>query len=218
MNRELRARERSSGEADRTSSRRHPKSQQRWEQILLTATRLFSERGFAATSMQDISDHVGVKKGSLYYYVESKEQLLFEILRDLHHGGLALVAGVNFLSSDPLGELRAFLVQVGIYAGKHADRLGIYGRDFRFLDQAQQSRIIEERFMYRDSVTKLLERAIELGTIDASLHVESAAQAILRATATVSEWYQPKGPLPIEQIAVQTAKLLIAGLEHYGRQ
>jgi len=204
--------------AVKTSRKHHPKSRERWNRILEAATGLFHERGFAATSMQDISDHVGLKKGSLYYYVESKEQLLFEILRDLHHGGVALVANVNFESNDPLGELRAFLVGICIYAGKHADRLGIFQRDFDFLEPDQQRKIIVERFMYRDSAVKLIDRAVAKGQISPDLHVESAAQVVLRGSATVSEWYRPGGPLAIEQIAVQTAKLMIAGLTNYDRK
>jgi len=41
---------------------------------------------------------------------------------------------------------------------------------------------------------------------------------VLRGSATVSEWYRPGGPLAIEQIAVQTAKLMIAGLTNYDRK
>lgn len=210
------SKQRASGTAPAKTSRKyHPKSRDRWNRILEVATELFLERGFAGTSMQDISDKVELKKGSLYYYVESKEQLLFEILRDLHHGGVALVANVNFESNDPLGELRAFLVQICIYAGKHADRLGIFQRDFDFLDAEQQREIIVERFMYRDSAVKLLDRAVALGQVAPALHVKSAAQVVLRGAATVSEWFRPGGELAIEQVAVQTAKLMIAGLTNY---
>lgn len=201
--------------AARMSRRNHRKSRERWNSILEAATALFHERGFAGTSMQDISERVGVKKGSLYYYFQSKEQLLFEILRDLHHGGGALADAVSFESADPLGELRGFLAQICIYAGKHADRLRIFERDFDFLDAGQQRRIIAERFMYRRTATALIERAVVMGQVSAGLHVKSAAQAVLRAAATVSEWYRPDGALTIEQIATQTARLMVAGLANY---
>ena len=93
------------------------KSRLRWEAILQAAIELFNRKGFHSASMQDIADLVGIKKGSLYYYVDTKEELLFQILRDLHQGGEALVAAANFRSIDPLGELRSLLLQMGIYAG-----------------------------------------------------------------------------------------------------
>ncbi|WP_423141150.1 TetR/AcrR family transcriptional regulator [Parablastomonas sp. CN1-191] len=203
--------------AQPTPRKRHAKSQRRWELIIEASTALFKERGFAATSMQDISDRVGLQKGSLYYYVDSKEMLLFEILRDLHRGGEALVDHINFETGDPLGELRSYFVQISIYSGRHADRLGIFTRDFQFLDQAQQSEIIRERFMYRHATERLIALAKERGQVSDLLDVHTAAQTVLRAVTAVFEWYRPDGPLSIEEIAVQNAAILVQGLAAFGR-
>lgn len=197
--------------------RQHPKSQRRWNLIVEASTALFKERGFAATSMQDISDRVGLQKGSLYYYVESKEMLLFEILRDLHKGGEALVGHINFNTSDALGELRSYLVQICLYTGRHADRLVIFSRDFHFLNSVQQNEIISERVMYRRAVEGLIELAIKQGAFSANLDAPSAAQMVLRAIIATFEWYRPDGDRTIEQIAVQSAAILVQGLAGYGR-
>lgn len=197
--------------------RRHAKSRNRWERIVAAAIELFKERGFAATSMQDISERVGIQKGSLYYYVPSKETLLFEILRDLHHGGEALVAAINFGTGDPLGELRSFMVQICIYSGKHADRLDIFTRDLHFLPDAQQRQIISERYVYRTATERLINLAIEAGQVSSSVKVAVAAQAMMRAITGTYEWYRPDGPLSIEQIAVQTAAIQVLGLAAYGK-
>lgn len=195
--------------------RRHSKSQLRWELIVKSAIALFNERGFAATSMQDISDHVGLQKGSLYYYVKSKEMLLFEILRDLHHGGEALVAAVNFDTSDPVSELRAFLVQICMYAGRHSDRLGIFARDFHFLEEKQQREIISERYVYRSATERLIQSAIDRKQVSSAIHAASAAQSIIQAAAGIYEWFRTGGSLTIEQVAVQTAQLQVLGLTAY---
>lgn len=197
--------------------KRHPKSQRRWDLIVEASTALFKERGFAATSMQDISDRVGLQKGSLYYYVDSKEKLLFEILRDLHKGGEALVDNINFRTSDAIGELRSYLVQICMYSGRHADRLGIFARDFHFLAKSQQTEIIRERIMYRRAVDGLIQLAIDQGRLSTSLDVPTAAQMVLRAIVATHEWYRPNGGLPIEQIAVQSAAILVQGLAAYGQ-
>lgn len=198
--------------------RKRRKSQERWLDILAVTTELFCKRGFYATSMQDISDKVGIRKASLYYYVDSKERLLFEILKDLHHGGTALVDSVNFESSDVIGQLHAFLVQIGIYTGKHADRLSIYARDFDYLDGEQQKIILAERRIYWDTVSRLITIGQERGQISKTLDVPTTAQTILNGVVSISVWYKEKGALPIEQIAVQTAGLLTQGLAHYGKR
>jgi AcrR family transcriptional regulator len=62
-----------------------PKGPQR-ERVLEAAARVYYEKGFATATMQDIADRVGILKGSLYYYVESKDALLVEIVERAHDG------------------------------------------------------------------------------------------------------------------------------------
>src|SRR4030095_17061442 len=54
----------------------------RQDVILDAASRLFSARGYHATSVQDIADAVGILKGSLYHHFESKEAILYRIVKE----------------------------------------------------------------------------------------------------------------------------------------
>lgn len=197
--------------------RKRTKAQMRWQVILRVATELFNKHGFFATSMQDISDEVGIKKASLYYYVTSKEQLLFEILKDLHHGGVALAEGVNFGTSDPLGELRSFLVQLCIYTGKHADRLAIYARDFDYLSSEQQAAILTERRIYYDTCIRLITMAVAQGQVSGAIDPPTIGQVVMRGVVSIAQWYRAEGALAIEQIAVQSAGVMVQGLATYDR-
>lgn len=187
-------------------------SQERWRQILEVATRLFKQNGFAATSMQDVSDEVGLLKGSLYYYVRSKEELLFEVLRDLHEGGVEIIDNVKFGSDDPLGELREYLRRLTIYAGDHRARLGIYVRDFRFIPPENQKKIIAERDMYEVAAIRLIDEAKAKKLVDPSINSKVAALSILGSTAVTHEWYRPDGPVSLDTIGDQVAATIINGL------
>lgn len=187
-------------------------SQERWRQILEVATRLFKQQGFAGTSMQIVSDEVGLLKGSLYYYVSSKEELLFEVLRDLHIGGVKIVEDIKFDSGDPIQELKIYLRCLTIYAGMNRARLTIFLRDFHFIALEQQKKIIAERDMYEMAAFRLIEEAKALGQIDASISSKVAAFSILGATSVTHEWYRPDGPLALETIGDQVAATIISGL------
>ena len=50
------------------------------DQLLEAATHLFKEKGYHNTSMQDLADAVGMQKGSLYYYIEGKDELLRRLM------------------------------------------------------------------------------------------------------------------------------------------
>ena len=85
----------------------------RWPDIVEAAAHAFRERGFAATSLEDIATEVGIWKGSLYHYIDSKEDLLFAVVR----GPFMDVK----LASDELRFLRSGSGYLGAYikdAGK----------------------------------------------------------------------------------------------------
>ena len=57
--------------------------------IVAAATRLFHEKGYESTSIQDVAEAVGILKGSLYYYIQTKEDLLYALALDGHTKGVA---------------------------------------------------------------------------------------------------------------------------------
>lgn len=200
---------------ERKSRRAKPEPQnmradaaERWEQITRVATDLFRRKGFSSTSMQDISDAVGLLKGSLYYYIDSKEDLLFEILRDLHKDGERIIAQVEFDSGDPLTQLRTYLKRCAVFGAVHADRLAIFLRDFHYVPEARQGEIISERKMYQKTVSSLVTEAKELGLTPAHLDISLASTLISGAVAGVHEWLHADGPRPLEQAAEDIADVL----------
>jgi AcrR family transcriptional regulator len=70
------------------------------KRIIEQALEMFSERGFYQTRMTDIADSLGVSKGAIYQYFESKEQLFVEAIR--HHGERRASVVRDFLKSDSL--------------------------------------------------------------------------------------------------------------------
>ena len=63
----------------------------RWNEILDAAAVVFSEKGYRAARIEDIAAGVGILKGSLYYYIESKEDLLYALTVGGHTKGLATI-------------------------------------------------------------------------------------------------------------------------------
>ena len=90
---------------DPTPTKSAPPRRRR-EEVLETAARVFREKGYESTSIQDIADAVGILKGSLYYYMDSKEDLLYEILKGVHEEALENIKRVGELDGDALQKLR----------------------------------------------------------------------------------------------------------------
>jgi AcrR family transcriptional regulator len=53
----------------------------RWDELVAVAAEVFGEKGYRATTLSEIADRLGILKGSLYHYIETKEDLLFEVLK-----------------------------------------------------------------------------------------------------------------------------------------
>src|SRR5437660_10309404 len=60
--------------------------QRRREELIAVACRVFAAKGFDGASLQDIADEFGVLKGSLFHYIQSKDELLYEIIRGVYAG------------------------------------------------------------------------------------------------------------------------------------
>lgn len=189
----------------------------RRKQILDVATQLFYERGFSETSMQDIGEAVGLLKGSLYYHISAKEEMLFEVLRDLHSTSLELVRRIEHGTPEPLEQLRAYLIGLTTYAAHNAVRLAIFIRDFRFLPPEQQRQIIAERDVYTQAARRLIEEACALKQVSGDLCPKTAAMTAVSATSGVHEWYRPEGERPIQAIAEEIAGLVISGIRNFSK-
>ena len=83
------------------------RGQERRDKLLAFATARFAENGFHATSVSDIVDGVGVGKGVFYWYFESKDELLIEILRESLRDLRATQAAAIADAADPLQRLEA---------------------------------------------------------------------------------------------------------------
>jgi TetR/AcrR family transcriptional regulator, cholesterol catabolism regulator len=198
------------GAALKTRSGVH--ARERWQRILVAATRLFREKGFSATSMQDVSDEVGLLKGSLYYYIRSKEDLLYAVLKDLHLGGEEIIRRIQFRSGAPLAQLETYLRDLGLHAGRNQDRLAVFLRDFRFVRAHEQREIIRERNMYVTAAEKLIIEARDRGEAERSTDARIAAILLTTAVSSIHEWYREGGALPLDAVAEQAAALLIGGI------
>ncbi len=78
--------------------------------ILSQAAKLFNSKGSRATTLQDIANTLGLTKTSLYYYVKTKEELIFQCYKSTIAHYLAMLDDIEAASSDPLQRLRGFYV------------------------------------------------------------------------------------------------------------
>src|SRR5579872_3800829 len=84
----------------------------RWQEVLDAAAALFEEKGYQATTLQDVASRVQLLAPSLYYYIKTKEDLLFSVMKRAHQLGLALLdEPPDVAGADAEARLAAFIRQ-----------------------------------------------------------------------------------------------------------
>jgi len=183
--------------------------------ILEAATQLFSEKGYAGTTMRDIAKAVGVLPGSLYTHIDGKESLLLEIVE----------AGIDrFLAAEDLmnGEatvadrVRAAIKAHVSVVAENPERTLVVFHQWRFLSGPNRGRIVEKRRRYEMIFTQLMDEGVADGTFNAQLDPRIAVLGMLGALNWTAEWYSPEGPIPSETIGERLADTVLGGLLRTG--
>lgn len=175
------------------------------------ATRLFRQRGFHATSMQDLGDALGMNRGSLYHYISAKDELLWTILTralDILEERVLPILESDAPSVDRLtGAIREHLR----VAADHADELSLIQIEWRALDRERQAEMIRRRDAYEARWRATLEAGIADGSLR-SFDVRLAGIGILSACNWFTQWYRPNGTASVDEIADAFAELFLGGL------
>lgn len=187
-------------------------SPRRRGEVIDAAARVFHEKGYAAASIQDVADELGMLKGSVYHYIDSKQDLLFAIIEDVHRRTMDELERWVSIEGGALVRLRAFLHGQVLSYCRNVERVGVFLQDMRSLSEDQRVRILDERDRYDRVVRDLIRSGQEEGVIDPEVDPKLAAMAIFGMLNWVATWWRPDGPSTPEEVADEFTDLALAGL------
>ncbi len=182
-------------------------------QLIDVAARLFSERGYHGTSMQDLGQALGIQRGSLNAHIGSKEDLLFDVVDDgadrfLARGAEALTAG-----GGARDRLRALLVGHVETATQHLAASTVFLNEWRYLSPEPREVIQAKRDRYEAIARTIVEEGVATGEFRSDVDVRFAAMLVLSAGNWTYTWYRPGGDLTPTEIGERFAELVTKGLE-----
>ena len=182
-------------------------------QITARAARIFQQHGFAATSMQQIADAVGLSKASLYYYVESKDDLLFVVLEEVNLAGEAIVTQVTSMSGSPLEQLAAYLRAWVHFNVTHTAEVTVFTRDFDQLDLPRRRILKTGRDRRFEFVTDLVRTAQAEGDVAPEIDADSVGHVTLGMVGYMHTWYRPRHGAGAAELGDLMASMVIGGLQ-----
>ena len=114
---------------------------ERRREIIDAAAAIFTEKGYAATSIQDVADAVDILKGSLYYYIDSKDDLLYEVIQEVHEGGLENLERAKLYEGTALEKIRGFVWNHITYNAENLTKIAVFFHDFMNLSEERRDHI-----------------------------------------------------------------------------
>jgi AcrR family transcriptional regulator len=183
----------------------------RREQLLSTAERFFASRGFHATSIRDIAEAVKIKGGSLYAHIESKDDLLWEIVNDAANRFFSAVDPIVHGNLLTLEKLRRVIVAHVRVITDNLDAAAVYTNEWRNLSEQRKAEFSARRNAYEQIIRGLVRDCIHQGTFG-DVDEKFAALLILSSINWIYQWYRPDGAMSPEEIARKLTDMLFNGL------
>ncbi|HEY2936181.1 MAG TPA: TetR/AcrR family transcriptional regulator [Gaiellaceae bacterium] len=184
----------------------------RRSELTREAARLFAEKGYHGTSIGDLAEALGVQKGSLYHHIESKQDLLYETMRE---GATAFHAALDAIPEDaaPAEKIRLALRGHLRVVAEQLDVATVFVREWRYLEGERRDEIVRERRRYEERFRALFREGRELGELRTDLDDGTAALLALSAANWAYTWLRPG--YDTDELADRFYTLLIDGMRGY---
>jgi TetR/AcrR family transcriptional regulator, cholesterol catabolism regulator len=197
--------------ARRAGGERKPR-EERWAELLEVATQVFYEKGYDGASLQDIADRLGMLKGSLYYYIQSKEELLFDVISTVHREGLAVITARAGIEGDPLRRLENVIVGHVEHTCRNLVPTAVFLHELSALPAQRRQEVLGSEHAYQAVFRELIEAAKRDGLVRADVDPRLATLSVLGSTNWVYRWFRPDGSYRPETIGAQLAEMAVRGI------
>ena len=185
------------------------------ELILLKAAAMFREKGFAATSMRDLAETVGIEAASLYNHIRSKNEMLEAICFDVanrFNGNMDILEASAEKSITKVETLLRFHIQqmIGNY-----EEVYVSDREWRHLDEPYLSNFQTQRRIYRKRFAAIIEDGINKNEIK-KIDAPTAILILLHAVSGIESWHRSKARITAEELEDNMIMIMIDGLRKQG--
>lgn len=186
------------------------------EELLAAAVRLFGTHGYHATSMQDLAESVGIQRGSLYHYIEAKEDLLWEIMERAITSLRAAVEGEVGATGTASERLRRAVGAHLRAAAAIPDELTILHVELKSLSARRRSAMVAMRDAYEQIFRGLVREGVASSEFQ-SVDAKAVGFAILGACNWFTQWFDPQGAVSHTRFADIFTRLFLEGLNRPAR-
>jgi len=184
------------------------------QEILRTAARLFQQRGYDATSMNDVAAALKLSKGGLYHHFQSKDEILYEIMNHAMEITQERVLDPVRSIADPEERLRALIrLHIEVVLSPRDREITVMLHENHPLPPALRKRINARKKDYIHFLENLM-MEVQKKARPSGGHVSprAAAFALLGMINWIYQWYKPEGELQAQSLIPQFTDLIFGGI------
>ncbi|HUF45582.1 MAG TPA: TetR/AcrR family transcriptional regulator, partial [Aestuariivirgaceae bacterium] len=182
------------------------------EEIVRVAAKLFAERGYRAVTIDDIANELGFTKSAVYYYFGNKAQILWHIYEEIYDSYISMVSEIRDANLSPRDAMQRIIYQHVLWVIERRDWTAIYFREESELNEDQRG-IIRRRKRDYDAIIEGIYAAGVKQKVFADIPPHIAVSGILGMCNWLYLWFNDKGPVTPDEIAMHYVTLLAQGYE-----
>ncbi len=185
------------------------------ELILEKAATMFRQKGFAATSMRDLAETVGIEAASLYNHIRSKNEILEAICFDVanrFNNNMALIESGNQSSITKIETLLRFHIRQMV---EKYEEVYVSDREWKHLEEPYLSNFQNQRSNYRKKFAAIIESGIQKNEIR-KIDAPTAVLIMLHAVSGIESWHRSKSRINAGELEDNMVMIMIDGLRKQG--
>jgi AcrR family transcriptional regulator len=195
------------------SERSRKRYEERRAQVVDIAARVFAERGYHATSIEDLVHATGLQRGGLYHYMDGKKDLLIRI-HERFINPLLAEARVIVAAGDPPEEtFRALAGALIRDIAEYRDQVTVFLHEWRIIENDPEWRSVRKA---RKDFEKLLGSVLERGHREGVFDIQDKQITLLGFLGMCNysyQWYRPGGRISPDELADQFCDIFLHGIK-----
>jgi TetR/AcrR family transcriptional regulator, cholesterol catabolism regulator len=181
--------------------------------IIAKAAKLFREKGYSATSMRDLAEHVGVEAASLYNHIASKAEILQEICFKVANNFLSHIEEVDATNESSISKVDAILrFHIGQMIDNY-EEVYVSDREWKHLSDPYLSNMQNQRRTYRQRIASIIEQGIQRNEIK-NIDAPTVVLIMLHAVSGIESWHRSKKKIEPKMLEDNMVQILIEGLRN----
>jgi AcrR family transcriptional regulator len=182
-------------------------------EILKVAAKVFRTKGYHATRIQDIADALNMQKGSLYYYIDTKEDLLRGLVEEVLEESVELMANIHNTEHKPREKLRLCVESHMTLYHNNIDAFGVFlNEDLDLINKNSAKDVYGLLKEYENGWLEIFGEGVKTGDFDPALNYKVVVKGIFGMLNWSYRWYHIKTGYTIKQVSAIFSDLILNGV------